>query len=244
MFSAGALVSPAAREFTELLAPYRQDNIFDFSRFADRFPDFRVTRYREGIERLVQRTKNLSYSARRMCAPGPRPSTHRRRGRPRAAAHRRCGGSTDDRQRCGSSRRRVCRRRGGPIGLLGPCERVPRRVARRGEEVPAALDAGGHLLAGHHRASGQPQEHRRTARRGGQRVARPAHLVLTGLGVVDRGRRVSGGRGPIAALGRDRGRSAGVVRRRDDLLLVRFSRGQAAMTGSMDGAEAHGCGGP
>lgn len=52
-FGLGALVSPAVREAEELLPRYRQDNIFDASKFASRFPDFRVTAYREGIARIL-----------------------------------------------------------------------------------------------------------------------------------------------------------------------------------------------
>lgn len=40
-------------EMYELIARYRDDNIFDSSKFAARFPDFQVTRYREGVERIL-----------------------------------------------------------------------------------------------------------------------------------------------------------------------------------------------
>lgn len=48
----GAFV-PAVREAEELLPRYRQDNIFDCSKFATRLPQFEVTPYREGVRRLV-----------------------------------------------------------------------------------------------------------------------------------------------------------------------------------------------
>lgn len=40
-------------EMYELLARYRDDNIFDSSKFAARFPGFPVTSYREGVERIL-----------------------------------------------------------------------------------------------------------------------------------------------------------------------------------------------
>ncbi|MFJ8133445.1 NAD-dependent epimerase/dehydratase family protein [Streptomyces hydrogenans] len=42
-------------EMFELLVRYRADNIFDSSKFAARFPDFPVTSYREGVERILAR---------------------------------------------------------------------------------------------------------------------------------------------------------------------------------------------
>ncbi|MEU6827139.1 NAD-dependent epimerase/dehydratase family protein [Nocardia beijingensis] len=40
-------------EMYELLGRYRDDNIFDSSKFTARFPDFQVTTYREGVERIL-----------------------------------------------------------------------------------------------------------------------------------------------------------------------------------------------
>ncbi|MBF6175002.1 NAD-dependent epimerase/dehydratase family protein [Nocardia blacklockiae] len=40
-------------EMYELIGRYRDDNIFDSSKFAARFPDFQVTTYREGVERIL-----------------------------------------------------------------------------------------------------------------------------------------------------------------------------------------------
>ncbi|GAA2386765.1 MULTISPECIES: NAD-dependent epimerase/dehydratase family protein [Gordonia] len=42
-------VSPQVREIRELLPRYAHDNVFDASKFAERFPDFRITTYREGL---------------------------------------------------------------------------------------------------------------------------------------------------------------------------------------------------
>ncbi|WP_030761977.1 NAD-dependent epimerase/dehydratase family protein [Streptomyces griseus] len=42
-------------EMFELLVRYRNDNIFDSSKFAARFPDFPVTSYREGVEQILAR---------------------------------------------------------------------------------------------------------------------------------------------------------------------------------------------
>ena len=52
-FKVGGLFNPAVREATELLPRYRGDNIFDSSKFADRFPDFPPTTYREGIAEIL-----------------------------------------------------------------------------------------------------------------------------------------------------------------------------------------------
>ncbi|WP_035280789.1 NAD-dependent epimerase/dehydratase family protein [Brevibacterium album] len=47
--SAAGIVSPEAREIRELLPRYASDNVFDATKFRARFPDFRVTTYREGL---------------------------------------------------------------------------------------------------------------------------------------------------------------------------------------------------
>lgn len=52
-FRVGGLLDPAVKEAGELLPRYRQDNIFDSSKFAERFPDFAITAYREGINRIL-----------------------------------------------------------------------------------------------------------------------------------------------------------------------------------------------
>ena len=43
------LFKKEVREISELLPRYRQDNLFDSSKFKRRFPDFAVTSYREGL---------------------------------------------------------------------------------------------------------------------------------------------------------------------------------------------------
>ncbi|KUI03755.1 NAD-dependent epimerase/dehydratase family protein [Mycobacterium sp. IS-3022] len=48
-FKVSGLFNPAVKEASELLPRYRGDNIFDSSKFATRFPDFKVTTYRDGI---------------------------------------------------------------------------------------------------------------------------------------------------------------------------------------------------
>lgn len=52
-FKIGGPVNPAIREAEELLPRYRQDNIFDSSKFTTRFPDFSITSYRQGIEHIL-----------------------------------------------------------------------------------------------------------------------------------------------------------------------------------------------
>lgn len=52
-FRIGGMFNPSIREAEELLPRYRDDNVFDSTKFTARFPDFRVTRYREGITRLL-----------------------------------------------------------------------------------------------------------------------------------------------------------------------------------------------
>ncbi|MGW5054556.1 NAD-dependent epimerase/dehydratase family protein [Actinokineospora sp. NPDC004072] len=52
-FKLGALFNKSVKEASELLPRYRVDNIFDSSKFAARFPDFKVTTYRDGITELL-----------------------------------------------------------------------------------------------------------------------------------------------------------------------------------------------
>ncbi|MBK8284856.1 MAG: NAD(P)H-binding protein [Ahniella sp.] len=51
-FAVAGLFSPPVREIRELLPRYQQDNLFDSSKFKRRFPEFAVTTYREGIDRI------------------------------------------------------------------------------------------------------------------------------------------------------------------------------------------------
>lgn len=50
---AAGMFSKEVREIRELLPRYEQDNVFDSTKFKHRFPEFKVTTYREGLE-LIQ----------------------------------------------------------------------------------------------------------------------------------------------------------------------------------------------
>lgn len=52
-FQLGRRFNTTLDEMYELLARYRSDNEFDSTKFATRFPDFQVTTYREGVERIL-----------------------------------------------------------------------------------------------------------------------------------------------------------------------------------------------
>ncbi|MEV8470740.1 SDR family oxidoreductase [Ralstonia sp. UNC404CL21Col] len=52
--TAAGLFSKPVREIRELLPRYEQDNLFDSAKFKRRFPEFNVTTYREGLERIRQ----------------------------------------------------------------------------------------------------------------------------------------------------------------------------------------------
>ena len=59
VFRIAGLFKSSVKESNELMPRYRQDNIFDSSKFTIRFPDFPVTTYREGItEILSKRTES------------------------------------------------------------------------------------------------------------------------------------------------------------------------------------------
>lgn len=53
-FAAGGLFNKSVKEAEELLPRYGEDNIFDSSKFAARFPEFQVTTYREGIAETLR----------------------------------------------------------------------------------------------------------------------------------------------------------------------------------------------
>ncbi len=53
VFKLLGLFNPAVKEANELMPRYRQDNIFDTTKFATRFPEFEVTTYREGIAEIL-----------------------------------------------------------------------------------------------------------------------------------------------------------------------------------------------
>jgi hypothetical protein len=52
-FKIGGLFNKSMKEFEELLSRYQADNIFDSSKFAARFPEFKTTTYRAGIAELL-----------------------------------------------------------------------------------------------------------------------------------------------------------------------------------------------
>ena len=51
--TAAGLVSRQVRELRELLPRYAHDNLFDSSKFSERFPAFEVTSYRRGLEQVL-----------------------------------------------------------------------------------------------------------------------------------------------------------------------------------------------
>lgn len=51
-FTIGGIFKTQMKELQELLPRYKSDNIFVSSKFKNRFPDFSVTTYREGIEQI------------------------------------------------------------------------------------------------------------------------------------------------------------------------------------------------
>jgi nucleoside-diphosphate-sugar epimerase len=52
--TAAGIFSRQVSEIRELLPRYEQDNLFDSTKFKSRFPEFEVTSYREGLERIRQ----------------------------------------------------------------------------------------------------------------------------------------------------------------------------------------------
>ena len=52
VFSIGALFNKKMKELLELLPRYEHNNIFDDSKFRNRFPEFKVTSYKQGIEQI------------------------------------------------------------------------------------------------------------------------------------------------------------------------------------------------
>lgn len=52
IFNIGAIFNPRIKELQELLPRYEHDNIFDDSKFRKRFPEFKVTSYKKGIEEI------------------------------------------------------------------------------------------------------------------------------------------------------------------------------------------------
>ncbi|MFT3814241.1 MAG: NAD-dependent epimerase/dehydratase family protein [Acidovorax sp.] len=54
VLAAAGLFSKQVGEIKELLPRYGQDNLFDSAKFKRRFPEFEVTTYRQGLERIRQ----------------------------------------------------------------------------------------------------------------------------------------------------------------------------------------------
>ncbi|ATL41858.1 NAD-dependent epimerase/dehydratase family protein [Elizabethkingia sp. HX WHF] len=52
VFSIGALFNKKMKELLELLPRYEHNNIFDDSKFRKRFPEFKITSYKQGIEQI------------------------------------------------------------------------------------------------------------------------------------------------------------------------------------------------
>ncbi|GAA4663039.1 NAD-dependent epimerase/dehydratase family protein [Gordonia humi] len=52
-FAVGARLRAELREVHELVPRYEVDNVFDSSKFADRFPEFVATTYRDGIREIL-----------------------------------------------------------------------------------------------------------------------------------------------------------------------------------------------
>lgn len=62
-FAVAGLFSSEVREIKELLPRYERDNLFDSSKFKQRFPVFRVTTYREGLESMWAEWAGLPITA-------------------------------------------------------------------------------------------------------------------------------------------------------------------------------------
>ncbi len=52
IFKIGSLFNKSVKELLELLPRYEHHNVFDDSKFRERFPDFSVTTYKTGIEQI------------------------------------------------------------------------------------------------------------------------------------------------------------------------------------------------
>lgn len=59
LLSIGALFVEKVKELQELLPRYGEDNIFDSSKFKKRFPDFKITTYKEGIEMIKEEQERV-----------------------------------------------------------------------------------------------------------------------------------------------------------------------------------------
>ncbi|AZA56516.1 MULTISPECIES: NAD-dependent epimerase/dehydratase family protein [Chryseobacterium] len=52
LFQVGSIFNKRIKELLELLPRYEHDNIFDDTKFRNRFPDFTITTYKQGIEQI------------------------------------------------------------------------------------------------------------------------------------------------------------------------------------------------
>ena len=57
MFKLGSLFNKQAKELQELLPRYKYDNIFISDKFKNRFPDFKLTSYHDGITQIMNAQK-------------------------------------------------------------------------------------------------------------------------------------------------------------------------------------------
>lgn len=58
LFQLGATFNSEFRELEELLPRYQYDNIFESTKFQERFPDFEITTYRQGIQSILTAAHN------------------------------------------------------------------------------------------------------------------------------------------------------------------------------------------
>jgi len=56
MFKLGSLFNKQINELQELLPRYKYDNIFISDKFKTKFPDFKITTFKEGIE-IISKSK-------------------------------------------------------------------------------------------------------------------------------------------------------------------------------------------
>lgn len=54
VFKLGSLFNQQVKELTELLPRYKYDNVFKSDKLKERFPDFKVTTYEEGIKNILK----------------------------------------------------------------------------------------------------------------------------------------------------------------------------------------------
>ncbi|WP_436895824.1 NAD-dependent epimerase/dehydratase family protein [Mammaliicoccus sciuri] len=54
VFKLGSLFNQQVKELTELLPRYKYDNVFKSDKFKERFPDYKVTTYEEGIKNILK----------------------------------------------------------------------------------------------------------------------------------------------------------------------------------------------